>query len=139
VLAWTLFEADGVDVPWSWWCGTCLGLCALAVAAGGPLTEPGWPAAAQAVLGGCVAGVVGAAVGNRVLGQALVCAGCVLGWQGFVTAVAVMPLAAAVRLGLCAVAGRCAEPGPRSVDLLMAIAVQAVAWWWLAAVWQPGG
>jgi hypothetical protein len=109
------------------------------VAAGGPLTEPGWPAAAQAVLGGCVAGVVGAAVGNRVLGQALVCAGCVLGWQGFVTAVAVMPLAAAVRLGLCAVAGRCAEPGPRSVDLLMAIAVQAVAWRWLAAVWQPGG
>ena len=140
VLAWTLFEADGVDVPWSWWCGTCLGLCALAVAAGGPLTEPGWPAATQAVLGGGVAGVVGAAVGNRVLGQALVCAGCVLGWQGFVTAVAVMPLAAAVRIGLGAVAGRRhAEPGPRCVDLLVAIAVQAVVWWWLAAVWQPCG
>jgi len=63
----------------------------------------------------------------------------VLGWQGLVTAVAVMPFAAAVRIGLGAVAGRCPEPGPRSVDLLMAIAVQAVAWWWLATVWQPGG
>ena len=55
------------------------------------------------------------------------------------TAVAVMPIAAAVRIGLGAVAGRRhGEQGPRCVDLLVTLAVLAVAWRWLAAVWQPG-
>lgn len=137
VLAWSLFEVDRVEVPWSWCCGAGLGLTVLAVVAGGPLTSAGGAALGEAALGAGIAGIVGAAVGGRALWQALVCAGLVLGWQGFVTTVAIMPIAAVVRIGLGAVAGWRCEPGPRCVDLLVALGVQMLAWGWLADVWPP--
>lgn len=135
VLAWSLFEVDRVEVPWSWCCGAGLALAVLAVVAGGPLTAAGGPALVEAALGAALAGLVGAAVGGRALWQTLLFAGLVLGWQGLVTAVAIMPIAAAVRIGLGVVAGWRCEPGPRCVDLLVALGVQMLAWRWLADVW----
>lgn len=135
VLTWSLFEVDRVEVPWRWCWGTGLGLAVLAVAAGGPLTSAGGPALGDAVLGAGLAGLVNAAVGGRALGQALVFAGLVLGWQGFVTTVALMPVAAALRIALGAAAGWRSYPGPRCVDLLVALGVQLLAWRWLASVW----
>ncbi|MEI6239289.1 MAG: prepilin peptidase [Planctomycetia bacterium] len=137
VLAWALFEADGTEVPWRWCCGACLALGAVVVLAGGPITSGGWPALAQAALGAGIAGLVGSAVGNRLLWQALVVAGLVLGWQGLLGTMAIMPIAAAVRIGLAAGVGRGFEPGPRCVDLVVAIGVQVLAWRWLAAAWLP--
>ena len=134
VLAWTLFEADDAPVQPSWFGGACLGLGALAVIGGGPTTPSGWPAVMEAALGAGIAGLVGSAVGSRWLWQALVFTGVVLGWQGLVGAVAMMPIVAAVRIGVTMAAGGRFEPRPRCLDLLVAIGVWVLAWKWLAAI-----
>lgn len=135
VLAWSLFAVDGAPVPPSWFLGTCLGLGALAIVGGGPTTPGGWPAAMQAALGAGVACVVGGAVGSRLVWQALVFAGVVLGWQGLAGTVAILLIVAGVRICLVSASGGRFAPRPACADLLVALGVQMLAWKWLAAIW----
>ena len=135
LLAWTLFEADRTPVTSRGVCGTAAGLAAVAVVAGGPTVAAGWPAAVEAAVGAAVGGLIGATAASPWLRQGLLFVGTVLGWQAVVAAGAIM---AAVSVGRW-VADRCRDRRrplePACGDLLVAAAVQMLAWRWLAAAW----
>jgi len=135
LLAWTLCEIDGVPVARRWH-GAALGLLGgLAIGLGGPLVAPGGPALLATLLGMFAGALVGATTGSRWLREALVLAGAVLGWQALLTAVALMPVAGLLRSGVTRLAGWRVAVGPRTADLLVAVAAQILAWRWLDQLW----
>ncbi|NBT12755.1 MAG: prepilin peptidase [Planctomycetia bacterium] len=141
LLAWALCELDRVAVAPRWFATAVGGLGGLAIVAGGPLSGPGWPALTSGLLGMLAGVVVGACVRSRWLREAFVLAGAVLGWQGLLTAVALMPVAALVRSALTVLAppdatGRRTPAGPCCADLCVAVAGQILTWRWLAQVWM---
>lgn len=133
LLAWTLFEFDRTRLSWAWVMATVAGLVGLAVVAGGPTVLPGWTAGAQAAAGAGVGVVLGATVSSPWLRQALVFVGAVLGWQALVCVGAILAPVAAGRVAMGRLRGRFFRLEPACGDLLVATALQVLAWRWLTA------
>lgn len=139
LLLWRLFETDRTRVTSRGFLMVAVGLALVAMVAGGPTAAAGWPAAVEAACGAVVGAVLGLTVASPWLRQALVLTGTVLGWQAVVGAGAIM---AAVAVGRVAVGwwrGRRLPLEPSCGDLLVAAAVQVLAWRWIAAAWQGDG
>lgn len=139
LLAWRLFEADRTCVTSRGFLAVAAGLAVVAVAAGGPTVAAGWPAAVEAAVGAGAGAVLGLTAASPWLRQALVLAGTVLGWRAVIGAGAIM---AAVAVGRVAVGwwrGRRLPLEPTCGDLLVAVAVQVLAWRWIAAAWPGDG
>ncbi|MFM8379222.1 MAG: prepilin peptidase [Planctomycetia bacterium] len=139
LLLWTLFEADRTRVTNTGFLAVAAGLAMVAVAAGGPTVAAGWPAAGQAAVGAAAGAALGVTAGNPWLRQAFVLVGTVLGWRAVVGAGAIMAAMAVGRFAVECWRGRRLSLEPTCGDLLMATAVQVLAWRWIAAVWAGDG
>ena len=73
------------------------------------------------------------------LRQGLVFVGTVLGWQAAVPVGAVMAAVAVGRIGIDCFRGHRCRLEPTSVDLLVAVAVQVLAWRWIEVAATGGG
>jgi len=139
LLVWTLFEADRTRVAGRWFLGVTAALAALAAAAGGPTTAAGWPAAVRAATGAGAGALLGMVAASPWLRQALVFVGTVLGWHAVLSVGAMMAAVAVGRLGVGWCLGRRCRLEPACIDLLVAAAVQVLAWRWIAAASTGAG
>lgn len=139
LLLWALFEADRTCLKRGFPLGVMVALGALTVVAGGPTVAAGWPAAAQALAGAGAGALLGTVVASPWLRQGLVFVGTVLGWQAIVPVGAIMAAVAVGRVGIDWFWGNRCRLEPTGVDLLVAAAVQVLAWRWIAAAATGAG
>ena len=139
LLLWALFEADRTRLTWGLLLGVMAALGAFAVVAGGPTVAAGRPAAAQAIAGAAAGALLGTVVASPWLRQGLMFVGTVLGWQTVVPVGAIMAAVAVGRVGIDRFRGNRCRLEPTSVDLLVAAAVQVLAWRWIAAAGTGAG
>lgn len=133
LLLWALFEADRTRMAWGFPLGVTVALGVLTVVAGGPMVAAGWPAGAEALAGAGAGALLGMVVASPWLRQGLVFVGTALGWQAAVAVGAVMAGVAVGRMGIDWFLGHRCRLEPTGVDLLVAAAVQVLAWRWIAA------
>ncbi len=139
LLLWALLEADRTRLTWGLLLGVMAALGALTVVAGGPTAAAGRLAAAQAIAGAAAGALLGTVVASAWLRQGLMFVGTVLGWQAVVPVGAIMAAVAVGRVGIDRFRGNRCRLEPTSVDLLVAAAVQVLAWRWIAAAATGAG
>jgi len=142
LLAWALFEADGLRVPRGWV------LASLAIVVGIALVVPGtqpvaaaswpppdswWRGLVVSAAGIVAAAIVGRLVANPAVAEGLALVGAGLGWQAtLVTAGLILPMVAVRRAAAAMGSGAFGEQGVSMVDLLLATSIQVLCWRWLA-------
>jgi len=142
LLAWTLFEIDGLRVPRSWFPAALAIVVGLGLALPGvqPVAAAPWPPAdawwrglVVSAAGILAAAIVGRLLGNAAVTEGLALVGAGLGWQATLTTAALILAVAATRSGG---AGKVSKVfrvrGVSMVDLLLAALIQVLCWRWLA-------
>jgi hypothetical protein len=142
LLAWALFEVDGLRVPRGWVLASLAIVVGIALvvpdtqpvaAASWPPAEPWWRGLVVSAAGIVAATIVGRLLANPAVSQGLALVGAGLGWQAtLVTAGLILPIAAVRRATAGWGLGVGGVQGVSMVDLLLATSIQLLCWRWLA-------